>query len=80
MSLYKLQHVYWVHARKFTSNQGDGSAHGNDEKPDFAATKHKIKADGRAQIAPTASPDPAQLGLTTVLVDKALAAGPAGPP
>jgi hypothetical protein len=85
MNLHKLRcrctgcgTVYRVHARKFTNNQGNGSAHRNDDKPDFAATCHKIKADGRAQIAPTACLDPAQLGPTTVLVDKGLAAGPAG--
>jgi hypothetical protein len=70
--------VYSVRARKIPSNQGNRSAEEDDEEADFAATNHKIKADRRAQIAPAAFPDPAQLGHTTILVDKALAAGPAG--
>src|SRR5438874_2480645 len=40
--------------------------------------KHKSLADVRAETTPAPVPDPAQLGLTTVLVDQALAAGPAG--
>ncbi len=34
--------------------------------------------DGNARITPASVPDPAQLGLTTTLLDKALAAGPIG--
>ncbi len=40
--------------------------------------KRKSLADVRAEITPAPVPDPAQLGLTTALLDKALAAGPAG--
>ena len=35
-------------------------------------------SDARSETTPATAPDPAQLGLTTVLVDQALAAGPAG--
>ncbi len=36
------------------------------------------RPEGTALITPAIAPDPAQLGLTTALLDKALAAGPAG--
>src|SRR5947208_1845142 len=36
------------------------------------------RPEGSALITPAIAPDPAQLGLTTAALDKALAAGPAG--
>jgi hypothetical protein len=49
-------------------------------QPAQRATSRKGKslADRRAEITSALAPDPAQLGLATALVDKALAAGPAG--
>jgi hypothetical protein len=71
--------VYSVRVREVTNDDDDnGSTDEDDEAEDFTLRRRKAKADSRAQIAPTASPDPAQLGLTTVLVDKTLADGPAG--
>jgi hypothetical protein len=67
--------MYSVRMREITNDEDNESAGKDDEDDNSKPKKRKTKTDSRAQIQPASGPE---LGFNTLLLDQAIAGGPAG--